>query len=109
MVQIPRYINVEVTGCIGITATFGCHPRPRHKEMSTKRILTSPRGHRGNGGVSPWIEGGGEVAGVGGFRSVFPPKSCFLLNDGKAVEKKIGGALHHCFIICCKKKKKILI
>lgn len=26
MVQIPRYINVEVTGCIGMTATCGCQP-----------------------------------------------------------------------------------
>lgn len=26
MVQIPRYINVEVTGCIGMTATCGWQP-----------------------------------------------------------------------------------
>lgn len=46
MVQIPRYISVEVTGCIGMAATSGYHLRPRHTEMSTERILTSPLSHR---------------------------------------------------------------
>ncbi|KAA8592549.1 hypothetical protein FQN60_018004 [Etheostoma spectabile] len=69
MVQIPRYINVEVTGCIGMTATFGCHLRPRHTEMSTEMIPTSPHGHRGNREASPLMGERGEV-GDGGYRSV---------------------------------------
>ena len=35
MVQIPRYIRVEVTGCIGMMATFGCY---LHIEMEENMI-----------------------------------------------------------------------
>lgn len=62
MVHIPRYIRVEVTGCIGMAATFGCHLRPRHTETSTERIPSSPHGHRGNGGSSPCGGDGGSCS-----------------------------------------------
>lgn len=40
MVHIPRYIKVEVTGCIGIlAATFDCRLRPRHTEVCQERGL----------------------------------------------------------------------
>lgn len=77
MVQMPRYINVEVTGRIGMAATFGGHLRPRHTEMSTERCPTSPHGHRGNEEASPWMRG--EVGG-GGYRSV-SAEILLLVND----------------------------
>ena len=86
MVQIPRYINVEVTGCIGMTATFGCHLRPRHTEnVSTERNPNFP------------------PAGEGGFRSVSAEISLFffffffsfnfLVNDGRAATMTDWGCL----------------
>lgn len=62
MVQMPRYINVEVTGCIGMAAICVSHLQTRHKEMSTDLIPTSPCGHRGNGAACSWMESmGGEL------------------------------------------------
>ncbi|KAI4821315.1 hypothetical protein KUCAC02_029253 [Chaenocephalus aceratus] len=72
MVQIPRYINVEETGCIGMTATFRCQLRPPHTEMSKERIPTSPHGHRGKGEASPWMGGEGPLVYVS-ISSVKPP------------------------------------
>lgn len=53
---MPRYISVEVTGCIGMTATFSSPRRPRHTETSTGSTVTSPRDHRGNRAASPCME-----------------------------------------------------
>ncbi|KAK5615125.1 hypothetical protein CRENBAI_005298 [Crenichthys baileyi] len=33
IVQMPRYINVEVTGCIGMAAISFSHRHSRHKEI----------------------------------------------------------------------------
>lgn len=90
MVHIPRYINVEVTGCIGMAATFGFHLLPRHTEISTEMIPTSPDGHRGNGEASPWKGWVGVVIPQRVRKNLF---GFFPMNE--AQENK-GDVLPHC-------------
>lgn len=97
MVQIPRYISVEVTGCIGMAATSGYHLRPRHTEMSTERILTSPLSHRRKS--KSMDEGLGGAKGKRGFRSV-SASICLLVNEWRARKCVWGGSYLSAVVIC---------
>lgn len=98
MVQIPRYINVEVTGCIGMTATCGWQPPApssctnvysRRQKEPNNFPPRSPKGEPGSESMDGGAGRGG-AAGDGGFlRSVFA--NLFRFRSGEKGEVRGRG------------------